>query len=194
MSSVPPQGGLVLVRHGETEWSLSGRHTGLTDIPLTEHGREEARALSKVLDPATFDRVLCSPLERARETCALAGFADGQVEIVEDLHEWDYGEYEGVTTDAIRQTRPDWYLWRDGCPGGESPEQVAARADRVIELRVAGATIAFAHGHFLRMVGARWAGLAPAAGGHLLLSPATVSALGFERDVRVLSSWNASSL
>ena len=122
---------LVVVRHGETEWSASGRHTSHTDLPLTERGRERARALAAVLGGWTFSLVLCSPLRRARETCELAGFGD-VAEICDDLHEWDYGEYEGLTTPEIRERDPNWSLWRDGCPGGETPEQVGARADRVL--------------------------------------------------------------
>jgi broad specificity phosphatase PhoE len=186
----PPHGGLVVVRHGETEWSLSGQHTGRTDIPLTDAGRAAARALTSVLDPSAFTRVLCSPLSRARETAALAGFAS--VEVVEDLHEWDYGDYEGLTSAEIHAQRPDWSLWTDGCPGGESPAEVSARADRVLgRVDPDGTTIAFAHGHFLRVVGARWVGLPVTVGALLFLSPATVSTLGFEHSTRVIASWNA---
>ena len=139
---------------------LAGRHTSRTDLPLTEQGRERARALAEVLAGWTFALVLCSPLRRARETCELAGFGD-VAEICEDLREWDYGEYEGLTTPEIRERDPDWSLWRDGCPGGESPAQVGARADRVLErLRAAGGdAAAFAHGHILRVVTARWLGM-----------------------------------
>ena len=183
---------IVVVRHGETEWSLSGRHTSGTDLPLTDQGRERARGLAKVLAGWKFSLVLCSPLRRARETCELAGF--GRVaEICEDLHEWDYGEYEGLTTPQIRQRDPDWSLWRDGCPGGEAPEQVGARADRVIErLRGAGGDgAAFAHGHILRVVTARWLGMQVAAGARFALGAGSIGVFGWERETEVLSRWNA---
>ena len=183
-------GTLVVVRHGETEWSAAGRHTSQTDLPLLPAGRERARALSAVLDPALFDRVLCSPLLRARETCALAGFDDARVEITEDLREWDYGEYEGLTTPQIRERRPGWSLWSDGCPQGETPVMVGQRADHLIDGLGEGSAIAFAHGHILRVVAARWIGLGPEAGALLALSPATVSVLGHERDQRVIEAWN----
>lgn len=183
---------IVTVRHGETEWSLSGRHTGRTDPPLTEVGRERAAALAPMLAPREFALVLCSPLLRARETCELAGFDDSRVELCDDLREWDYGEYEGLTTPEIRERDPDWSLWRDGCPGGESPAQVGARADRALAwLRVAdGDAIAFAHGHILRALGARWIESPVAAGARLFLSTGAVSELGYERETPVLRSWN----
>jgi broad specificity phosphatase PhoE len=183
---------IVLARHGETEWSRDGRHTGRTDIPLTENGRRQARLLGEALAEWSFGRVLSSPLERALDTCRLAGLADS-AETSDDLLEWDYGEYEGITTPEIRERRPDWYLWRDGCPGGEQPEDVGRRADRVIaELADAQGDVAlFAHGHILRVVAARWLGLGPEAGALLALSTATISVLGYERETRVVRRWNA---
>jgi broad specificity phosphatase PhoE len=182
---------VVLVRHAETEWSRDGRHTGLTDIPLTEEGRAAARSLSERLREWRFERLLVSPLRRARETCELCGLG-GQAELCEDLHEWDYGEYEGLTTAEIRARRPDWNLWRDGCPGGESPQQVGARADHVIATIDAspGTVAVFSHGHMLRVLGARWIDLAPAGGARLGLSTAAISVLGHEHDTRVLARWN----
>ncbi len=184
---------IVLIRHGETEWSRSGQHTSRTDLDLIQEGRERARAVGSELSGREFALVLSSPLKRALETCRLAGFGD-QVEIVDDLREWDYGEYEGLTTPQIRQSRPDWSLWRDGCPGGEAPEQVQARADRVLErLRAAGGDgLAFAHGHILRVVAARWIGLMVTGGARLALSAGAISTLGFERETEVLTSWNVS--
>lgn len=183
---------VVLVRHGETEWSLSGRHTGRTDLPLTEQGRERARELAPHLSGHRFALVLCSPLRRARETAELAGFG-GRLSIEEDLHEWDYGEYEGLTTEQIRGSRPDWNLWRDGCPGGESPQQVAARADRVLSVLRAGDgdCIVFAHGHILRVIAARWIEQPPGFGARLALSTGTLSRLGFERETPVVAQWNS---
>lgn len=187
------EGGFVLVRHGATEWSQNGRHTSSTDLPLLESGREQATALRPMLADLEFDQVLCSPLRRARETCELAGFAD-RAEICDDLHEWDYGDYEGLTSPEIRARRPDWSLWRDGCPGGERPADVAARVDRVIARVGAGQTLCFAHGHLLRVFAARWIGLGPEAGERLLLAPATVSVLGHEHSTRAIERWNAASL
>jgi broad specificity phosphatase PhoE len=180
-----------VVRHGETEWSLSGRHTGRTDLPLTDHGREQARGLAAQLSAWRFSLVLCSPLRRARETCELAGLGD-VAEVCEDLREWDYGDYEGLTTPEIRERDPNWSLWRDGCPGGETPEQVGARADRALtRLRAAGGdAAAFAHGHILRVLTARWIAMEPAAGGRFALQAAAVSVLGFEHETEVLSRWN----
>jgi broad specificity phosphatase PhoE len=183
---------IVLARHGETEWSRDGRHTGRTDIPLTDEGRRQARVLAQALGEWSFGRVLSSPLERAVETCRLAGLGD-RVEITDDLLEWDYGEYEGITTPQIREQRPDWYLWRDGCPGGEQPGDVARRVDRV--LAAVGAeredVALFAHGHVLRVLAARWVGLGPEAGALLALGTGTLSVLGFERETRVVRRWNA---
>ena len=161
---------IVLVRHGETEWSRAGRHTGRTDLPLLPEGRSRAAQLAEVLAGYQFDRVLCSPLRRARETCELAGFGS-RAELCDDLMEWNYGDYEGLTRAQVRETRPGWSVWRDGCPGGESPAQVGARADRVIAL-LGGAqapgdanVIVFAHGHLLRVLAARWIGMEAATGG-----------------------------
>ena len=183
---------IVVVRHGETEWSATGRHTSRTDLPLTEEGRERARALAPVLAERTFSLVLCSPLRRARETCELAGFSD-VAELAADLHEWDYGDYEGLTTPQIRETNPDWILWRDGCPGGEQPAQVGERADRVLErLRGAdGDALAFAHGHILRVTTARWLDMEVAEGARFALDAGATGTLGFERTTEVLTRWNA---
>jgi probable phosphoglycerate mutase len=180
-----------LVRHGETEWSTSGRHTGSTDIPLTDDGRAAAQHLATTLTGHTFASVLTSPLSRARDTCTLAGFG-GSAVISDDLREWDYGDYEGITTDEIRKTRPEWTVFTDGCPGGESPDQVAARADRVVAQarRNEGDTIVFSHGHLLRVLAARWVGLPPQAGAHLALATASVSTLGWERETPVIESWD----
>jgi len=185
---------VVPVRHAETEWSLSGRHTGLTDIPLTDAGRARAKALAARVGEWSFERVLVSPLRRARETCELCGLGD-RAEVCEELHEWDYGEYEGLTTAQIHAVRPDWNLWRDGCPGGEDAQQVGARADRVLAMvgGVQGAVAAFSHGHILRVLGARWIELSPTCGGRLGLSAGAVSALGYERDTRILHLWNDAS-
>jgi len=180
-----------LIRHAETEWSLSGRHTGRTDIPLTDGGRERARALGERLADRAWALVLTSPLARARETAALAGLGD-VAHVREDLLEWDYGEYEGETTAAIRRERPDWYLWTDGAPGGESPERVAARCDRLVaELLAAGGDcVVFSHGHLLRTLGARWIEQPPVLGGRLFLDTGAICVLGFEREVRVIRRWN----
>jgi broad specificity phosphatase PhoE len=182
---------IYVVRHGETEWSAAGKHTSRTDLALTEDGRRRAGLLADELAGRSFALVLSSPLRRARETCELAGLA-GSAEITDELREWDYGEYEGLTTPEIRSARPDWVLWRDGCPGGESPAQVGERADRALaRLRGAdGDAIAFAHGHILRVLAARWIGMEVAAGGRLALSAGSVSVLGFERETEVLRLWN----
>ncbi len=182
---------LVLVRHGETEWSRTGKHTGLTDMPLTEEGRRQAELLAVSLSGRRFGRVLTSPLSRAAETCRLAGF-EHVAEIREDLVEWDYGEYEGLTTPEIRRERPDWVLWRDGCPGGETAAQIGERADRVLaELRDSPGDVAlFAHGHVLRVLAARRLGLPPADGALLALGTATVSVLGWERETAAVRLWN----
>jgi broad specificity phosphatase PhoE len=182
---------LVLARHGETEWSRTGKHTGRTDVPLTEEGRRQAELLAVSLAGRRFERALTSPLSRATETCRLAGF-EHVAEIREDLVEWDYGEYEGLTTPEIRSERPDWVLWRDGCPGGETAAQVGERADRVLaELRDSPGDVAlFAHGHVLRVLAARWLGLPPADGALLALGTATVSVLGWERETAAVRLWN----
>lgn len=182
---------IVVVRHGETEWSATGRHTSRTDLPLTEEGRERARLLAPQLAGRSFSLVLCSPLRRARETCELAGFGD-VAEICDDLHEWDYGEYEGLTTPQIREQRPDWNMWRDGFPGGESPAQVGERADRVLRrLRDPDEdSLAFAHGHILRVIAARWVAEPTSFGARLALSTGSLSTLGFERETEVVAGWN----
>ncbi|HMC06580.1 MAG TPA: histidine phosphatase family protein [Solirubrobacterales bacterium] len=181
----------LLARHGETEWSLSGRHTGRTDLPLTDEGRRRARALSRALDDRSFALVLTSPLRRAVETCEAAGLGPDAL-VRDDLREWDYGAYEGLTTDEIHEQRPHWSLWRDGCPNGEAAVDVGTRADRVIaEVRAAdGDSIAFGHGHMLRVLAARWLGLAPADGGLLALSTGSLSELGYEHGTHVVVRWN----
>lgn len=183
---------IVLVRHGQTEWSLDGRHTGAgTDIPLLEEGRRDAEALRGPLGAWPDALVLSSPLSRARDTAVLAGLGE-RMEEERDLLEWDYGAYDGITTPQIREHRPDWDLWRDGCPDGEMPEDVGARADRVLARVEADGrdAILVAHGHILRVVAARWLGLGPEGGALLALGPATLSVLGFERETHVIRSWN----
>jgi broad specificity phosphatase PhoE len=183
---------LVLVRHGETEWSRTGKHTGRTDIPLTEKGWRAAEVLRGSLAQRPFARVLTSPLSRAAETCRLAGLGD-RAENRDELLEWDYGDYDGLTTPEIRQERPDWRLWRDGCPGGETPDQVAARVDRLIAelVELDGDAALFAHGHVLRVLAARWIELGPEGGARLVLATATLSVLGWERETRAVRLWNA---
>jgi broad specificity phosphatase PhoE len=183
---------IVLARHGETEWSRDLRHTGRTDIPLTDKGRRQAELLRDSLAGRSFQRVLSSPLERAAETCRLAGVGE-RAELTDDLLEWDYGDYEGITTAQIREERPGWYLWRDGCPGGEAAAEVGRRVDRVIgELEgLEGDAAVFAHGHVLRVLAARWLRLGPESGALLKLDTGTLSALGWERETRVLTRWNA---
>jgi probable phosphoglycerate mutase len=182
---------LWLLRHAETEWSRDKRHTGRTDIPLTDPGRDRARALQKRLADIDFSLVLSSPLKRATETCELAGLGD-RMQLRDDLLEWDYGDYEGETTADIRKDSPDWYLWTDGCPNGENPEQVGQRVDRVIEeaLTIDGRVALFAHGHVLRALAARWIELPVEAGGRLALSTGAICVLGYEREVRVVWRWN----
>jgi broad specificity phosphatase PhoE len=182
---------LVVVRHGTTAWSRTGRHTGRTDVPLEEQGRRQALEIGRRLAGHRFAKVLTSPLARAQETCRLAGFGEA-AEICADLAEWDYGEYEGLTSVEVRARRPDWSLWRDGCPGGESAAQVGLRADRVIaELRTAdGPAIVFSHGHLLRVLGARWIELDPAEGGRLGLAAGALSLLGHEHGLAILAGWN----
>jgi broad specificity phosphatase PhoE len=179
------------IRHGETAWSLSGQHTGTTDIPLTDNGRRLAETLRPVLVKERFDLVLVSPMQRARETCALAGLGDGAV-VEPDLAEWNYGEYEGLTTAQIHQSRPGWLVFRDGCPGGETPEQIGARVDRVIALARAseGDVALFAHGHVLRVLVARWIGLPAGGGQHFLLDTGTLCVLGNYRGVPAVRVWN----
>lgn len=185
---------VVLVRHGETEWSRSGQHTGRTDVPLTAAGSRNAELLAPRLEQRRFAAVFTSPLSRASETCRLAGLGE-RAQVREELLEWDYGEYEGITTQEIRARRPGWLLWRDGCPGGEDARQVGSRADSLIEeLRgLAGDAALFAHGHVLRVIAARWIGLPPEAGGQVALSTGTVSVLGYEREVAVIRLWNDGS-
>lgn len=183
---------VVLVRHGETEWSRDGRHTGRTDVPLTDVGRAQAERLEDALGEWRTPRVLASPLSRALDTCRLAGLGD-RAEVSVALLEWDYGEYEGITTKEIRASRPGWFLWRDGCPGGETADQVGARVDPLIaELKAEeGDAALFAHGHLLRVLTARWLGLPPQDGALFALGTATLSVLGFERETAVIRRWNA---
>jgi broad specificity phosphatase PhoE len=183
---------VVLIRHGETDWSRSGRHTGRTDVPLTPKGREEALRLAPLLGDRRFTRVLCSPLLRARETCRLAGLEHG-ARIEPGLCEWDYGDYEGRLGDEIERQAPGWLVFRDGCPGGESPAQVGARVDGVIAaLRgVEGSVAVFAHGHLLRVFVARWLGLDPLFGAGFLLDTATLNVLGHYRGMPAVRCWNA---
>ncbi|GGR97572.1 phosphatase [Streptomyces aureoverticillatus] len=193
-------GDLLLVRHGETEWSLSGQHTSWSDIPLTDHGRDQARSLAPLIGKYRVDAAFTSPRVRARETAELAGFGHARVD--EDLAEWDYGAYEGVTTVEIHRSRPDWFLFTDGvAPGppehpGESPEAVGARADRMLAkvdaalANTEGSVVLFAHGHYLRVLTARRLGLPPSAGAHFQLSTGTVSRLSYEHGRPVLATWN----
>lgn len=183
---------LFLVRHGETEWSLSGQHTGTTDVPLTEHGREMAKRLEPLFAREKLALVLTSPLRRARTTCALAGLSE-RCDTDWDLREWDYGDFEGLTLNEIQARAPGWNLFKDGSPHGESPAQVAARADRVIErLRaVRGQAAVFAHGHILRVFVARWLGLDASAGEHFLLDTTTLNILSCYRGVPAIKQWNA---
>ena len=183
---------VYLIRHGETEWSLNGRHTGTTDIPLTENGRKVAKLLAAVLGKEKFALVLTSPLKRARETCELAGFG-ARAEIDRDLMEWNYSAYEGLTPEEIHAQAPGWMIFTDGCPGGETPEQVGARVDRVIaKVRaVEGHAALFAHGHIFRVFAARWLALAAAAGSHFLLNTATLNILSYYRGPPAVERWNA---
>jgi broad specificity phosphatase PhoE len=179
------------IRHGETAWSLSGQHTGTTDIPLTENGRRLAERMRPVLTKETFALVLVSPMQRARETCRLAGLGDKAV-VDPDLVEWNYGEYEGLTPKQIDEVAPGWLIFRDGCPGGEAPDEVGARADRVIaRARAAEGDVAlFSHGHLLRVLVARWLGLPAGAGQHFLLDTATLSVLSDYRGIPAVRTWN----
>jgi len=191
MSSPADPHEVVVVRHGATEWSRNGRHTGVTDIPLLPAGEDEARSLAPRLAGRAFALVLVSPLQRARETCALLGFGD-RAEIDADLHEWRYGDYEGITTAQIHEHDPGWTVWDGAIPNGETPEQVAARADRVIaRARAAeGDALLVAHGHFLRVLMARWCGLDPRDGKHLTLQTGTVNLLGYEHDYPTIDALN----
>ena len=183
---------VVLARHGETEWSALGRHTGRTDIPQTDAGRAQARRLGRALEGRAFTRVLASPLSRAAETARLAGFAD-RVTFDDDLREWDYGAYEGRTRIEIAREEPGWTVWTRPIRGGESLAELGARADRVIGrlLPLEGDVLVFSHGHFLRVLAARWIGAEPALAGHLELGTATISELGWEADRRSIEVWNA---
>ncbi len=187
---------IYLARHGETAWSLSGQHTGLTDLPLTAHGERNARELGERLGGISFAKIFTSPLQRAARTCELAGFGRAAV-VDQDLVEWNYGDYEGLKSAEIHAQRPGWQIFRDGCSGGESPGQVAARADRILNRAraVAGDVLIFSSGHFLRMVAARWLGLEPVAGSFFALSTASVSELGYEHNLTqpVIQQWNDTS-
>ena len=185
---------IYLARHGETAWSLTGQHTGLTDLPLTEHGKQTARKLGERLRGLTFAKVFTSPLQRASRTCQLAGYG-AKAEIDPDLVEWDYGEYEGRIGADIRAERPGWNLFRDGCPGGETPQHISARADRVVERvrAIKGDVLLFTSGHFMRVLVSRWLGLEPTVNSrYFMLSTASLSALGYENDLSrpVIRFWN----
>ncbi len=185
---------VYLARHGETAWTLSGQHTGLTDLPLTEHGERTARRLGERLKGLACAKVWTSPLQRAARTCELAGFG-AVAEVDRDLVEWDYGQYEGRRSDEIRAERPDWQLFRDGCPGGESPQQVSERADRVVRRvrAISGDVLLFSSGHFIRVLATRWLGLEPTVNTRFfMLSTASLSAVGYEHDLSrpVIRLWN----
>ena len=184
---------LWLIRHGETEWSIAKRHTGRTDIPLTANGERQSTALGQGLGNRQFASVLCSPLRRARETCRLAGYGE-TAQVTDDLLEWDYGIYEGKTTEEIRKEQPDWSIWTTSVPQGESIEQVGCRAQRVIQrtATVGGSVALFAHAHILRILTACWLGLPPEAGRLFVMSTASISILGYERETRVIKGWNLS--
>lgn len=192
MSGASDRPELYVVRHGATEWSTSGQHTSTTDLPLLPVGEEQAIATGRLLAGIDFNLVLCSPMQRAQRTCELVGLRDNAV-LDDDLLEWDYGDYEGVTTTTIRETVPNWTVWNGVCPGGESIDQVATRVDRVIaKVRAqSGTAIVFAHGHVLRVLAARWCGLEPVEGRRFLLDPATLSVLGWERDTPAIRLWNS---
>ena len=184
---------VYLARHGETIWSLTGQHTGLTDLPLTERGERNARRLGERLAGLVFAKVFTSPLQRAARTCELAGFGNA-AEVDRDLVEWNYGKYEGLRTAEIHAKRPDWQLFRDGCPDGESPNQVGVRADRVVSRvrAIKGDVLIFSSGHFLRVLAVRWLGIEPAAGRFFMLNTASVSVLGYEHSLSqpVIRLWN----
>ena len=184
---------IYLARHGETAWSVTGQHTGLTDLPLSERGERNAARLGERLAGSVFAKVLTSPLQRATRTCELAGFG-AAAQVDRDLVEWNYGDYEGLRTAEIHAKRPDWQLFRDGCPNGESPEQVGARADRVVNRvrAIKGNVLIFSSGHFLRVFAARWLGLEPAAGKFFMLDTASLSALSYEHDLSnsAIQFWN----
>lgn len=190
---------IFLIRHGETTWSLTGQHTGRTDLPLTEHGEQQARNVGRLLQGLTFAQVLVSPLQRARRTCELAGFGP-VARVQETLREWNYGDYEGTTTAEIRAERPGWDIYRDGCPGGESARQVAARADRVVaefrQRKDSGRVAVFSHGQFLRALAVRWINLPIRQGSHFGLDTGSLSILGHEHnnvETPAISLWNAVS-
>jgi len=184
-------GEIWLIRHGETEWSRSGKHTSTTDLPLTDEGERKASAVGRLLAGNRFDLVLSSPMRRALDTCRLAGYADA-MRVTDDLKEWNYGSYEGRTTGEIQAEDPGWTIWTATPPGGETSDQVALRADRVIEAsgRSSGDVALFGHGHMLRVLAARWLGLDATAGRYFELSTGSVSVLGFERGTRVIARWN----
>jgi probable phosphoglycerate mutase len=190
-----PKQEIWLMRHGETEWSTSGAHTSRTDLPLLPSGIKQAQELAPKLKNQKFALVLVSPMQRARETCRLAGLS-AQAEVTDDLKEWDYGDYEGRTTHDIRQERPDWSLWRDGVPNGESPDHVGERVQRVIQrcLQTDGNVALFAHGHVLRILTAVWLGLPPHDGQLFALNTGTMSVLGFEHEYHVILRWNCTSI
>jgi probable phosphoglycerate mutase len=184
---------IYLARHGETAWSVTGQHTGVTDLPLTERGERNAARLGERLAGLVFAKVLTSPLQRAARTCELAGFG-AVAEVDRDLVEWNYGDYEGVRTAEIHAKRPDWQLFRDGCPNGESPQQIGARADRVVNhvRAIKGNVLIFSSGHFLRVLAARWLGLEPVAGKFFMLNTASLSALSYEHELShpAIQFWN----
>jgi probable phosphoglycerate mutase len=190
-ASRPAKHRLFVIRHGATEWSRSGQHTGHTDIPLLPEGEAQARATGQLLADHEFALVLTSPLQRARRTCELVGLAD-QAQVEPNLIEWDYGDYEGITSAEIHQSVPGWTVWTGAVPGGDTIEQVAARADAVIERALAtdGDTIVFAHGHILRLLTARWCELDPVEGRRFVLDPATLCVLGWEHESRAVLQWN----
>ncbi|MGF1480697.1 MAG: histidine phosphatase family protein [Cyanophyceae cyanobacterium] len=183
---------VYVFRHGETEWSLKSRHTGVTDLPLTEKGREKAKLIQPLLAKQTLALVLTSPLQRARQTCELAGVGE-QAEVDTDLVEWNYGDYEGLTTEQIHAQNPGWFVFDSGSPGGETPEEVGKRVDRAItKIRAADGDVAlFAHGHLLRVLVARWLGLSASAGRHFDLDTATLNILGYYHAVSAILTWNA---
>ena len=187
-----PEQQIYVIRHGETEWSLSGQHTGVTDIPLTENGRNLAKLLHPVLSKESFALVLTSPLQRAKETCRLSGLGD-QAELDANLMEWNYGDYEGLTSEQIHEKTPEWLIFTDGAPGGETPEQVGERADRVIRRAraVKGNVALFAHGHILRVLVARWINLPATAGRKFLLDTGTLNILSYYRGFPAVKTWNA---
>ncbi|MEO8206847.1 MAG: histidine phosphatase family protein [Chthoniobacterales bacterium] len=182
---------IYLIRHGATEWALNGRHTGRSDIPLTPEGRAAAEEFLPLFKQVQFDLVLSSPMQRAQDTARLAGLGD-QVQVDKDLQEWDYGNYEGLTTPDIRKTVPGWTVFTHPCPNGEAIEQISARADRVVEriAAVDGDVVLFSHGHFLRVLACRWVGSPAINGQHLLLGTSTLSILAVDREIRVMRTWN----